>query len=210
MQGWRKIPSFCFPSFAMKRTRILVCSRSVSCCLRVLIGHRVPIISLIEWLKSWKIHVFQNVRAQKDIRGVLFIEKTVSLIVACAGDALGIFTRSGNVFPISADLSDSCRNFTVERNTTIKIYWDLDVLFINKVHNVIERNRFSENMTTIWCKVSLRDQIRRNFKLCRTIRSVLGFIVVVHRFMRKGSFSSISREFSTDFWSYACIGEKFL
>ena len=69
---------------------------------------------------------------------MLLINRTVMLIVV--GNALGFFTASGNIFPFSVDLSDCCRSFSVESNTTIKIYIGHDVLLINEVHNVIERN----------------------------------------------------------------------
>ena len=51
---------------------------------------------------------------------MLLINGTVMLIITW--DALGFCTGSGNVFPFSVDLSDFCRNFRVESNTTIKSY----------------------------------------------------------------------------------------
>ena len=65
------------------------------------------------------------------------------------GNALGFFTGSGNVIPFSVDLSDFCRGFILESNTTIKIFIDYDVLLINEVHNVIKRNSLFENLATI-------------------------------------------------------------
>ena len=69
---------------------------------------------------------------------MLLIKKTFMPIVT--GNALGFFTGSGNVTPFSVDLSDFCRSFMVESNTTIKVFIGYDVLLINEVHNVIERN----------------------------------------------------------------------
>ena len=56
------------------------------------------------------------------------------------GNALGFFTGSGNVIPFSVDLSDFCRGFMVESNTTTKIFIGYDALHINEVHNVIQGN----------------------------------------------------------------------
>ena len=78
---------------------------------------------------------------------MLLINKTVMPIVT--GNALGFFTGSGKVIPFSVDLSDFCRNFRVESNTTIKIFIGYDVLHIKEVHNVIERNSFLEILATI-------------------------------------------------------------
>ena len=47
---------------------------------------------------------------------MLLINKTVIPIVT--GNALGFFTGSGNVIAFSVDLSDFCRSFRVESNTT--------------------------------------------------------------------------------------------
>ena len=66
-----------------------------------------------------------------------------------AGNALGFFTGSGNVIPFSVDLSDFCRSFRQESNTTIKIYIGYNVLIVNEVHNVIKRNRLFDMPTTI-------------------------------------------------------------
>ena len=114
---------------------------------------------------------------------MLLINRTDMLIVA--GNALGFFTGSGNVIPFSVDLSDYCRSFRQESNTTIKIYLGYDVLVVNEVHNVIKRNRLFDIRTTIWYKIIYRTQNRRNCKLCRIIRRESGFIVVVHRFLQR-------------------------
>ena len=45
---------------------------------------------------------------------------------------------SRNVIPFSVAVSDFCRSFRLESNTTIKININHDVLLINEVHNVIE------------------------------------------------------------------------
>ena len=66
-----------------------------------------------------------------------------------AGKALGFFTGSGNVFPIAVDLSGFCRGFRQESTTTIKIHKGYDVLLVNEVHNVIERDRLFDIRTTI-------------------------------------------------------------
>ena len=66
-----------------------------------------------------------------------------------AGNALGFFTGSGNLNPFSVGLSDFCRCFMVESNTTIKIFIGYDVLLINEVHKVIKRNSLFEILATI-------------------------------------------------------------
>ena len=99
-------------------------------------------------------------------------------------EALGFFKGSGNVFPLSVDLSKLCRSFSVESNTTIEIYIVHDNLSNEKYH-VIERNRLLEFMTKIWFKIEVRPQERTNWKLCRIIRIVLVFTAVVHRFMQR-------------------------
>ena len=67
---------------------------------------------------------------------MLPINRTGMLIVA--GNALGVFTGSGNVIQFSFDLSDFCRSFREERNTTIKTYISHHVLLVNEVYNVIK------------------------------------------------------------------------
>ena len=101
------------------------------------------------------------------------------------GNALEFFTGSGNVIPFSVDLSDFCRSFSVESNITIKIYFDHDVLFINEVHNVIERSSIFYILTTIWYKIIFWTHNRMNCKFCRITRRGLGFIVVAHRFLQR-------------------------
>ena len=64
------------------------------------------------------------------------------------GNAHGIFTGSGNVIPFSVDLFDFCRSFRVESNITIKFFKGYDVLLINEVHKVIEKNSFFEILAT--------------------------------------------------------------
>ena len=66
-----------------------------------------------------------------------------------AGNALGFFTRSGNVIPFSVALSDFCRSFSEESKTKIKIYIGYDVVLVNEVHSVIKRNRLFDIRTTI-------------------------------------------------------------
>ena len=154
----------------------------MSCWLRVLIGYRVSIINVVERRKSCWRHVLSNVWDQIDFRAMLLINRTNMLIVV--GNALGFFTGSGNVIPFSVDLSDFCRNFRQESNTTIKIYLGYDVLLVNEVHNVIKRNRLFDIRTKIWHKVIFRTQNRMNCKLCRIIRRESGNIVVVHRFLQ--------------------------
>ena len=78
---------------------------------------------------------------------MLLINKTVMPIVT--GNALGFFTRSGNVLPLSVELSDFCRSFMVESITTIKIFIGYDVFLINELHNVIETNGLFEILATI-------------------------------------------------------------
>ena len=78
---------------------------------------------------------------------MLLINRTDELIVA--GNALGLFTGSGNLIPFSVDLSGFCKSFREESNTTIKIYISYDVLLVNEVHNVIKGNRLSDIRTAI-------------------------------------------------------------
>ena len=78
---------------------------------------------------------------------MLLINTTGKLIVAW--NALGFFTGSGNVYPFSVDLSDFCRNFREEGNTTIKIYISYHVLLVNEVYNAIKRNSLFDIWTTI-------------------------------------------------------------
>ena len=114
---------------------------------------------------------------------MLLINWTDMLIVA--GIVLGFFAGSGNVIPFSGDLSDFCRSFRQEGNTTIKIYIGYDLLLVNEVHYVIKRNRLFDIRTTIWYKIIFRTQNRMNCKLCRIIWRESGFIVVVHRFSQR-------------------------
>ena len=86
-------------------------------------------------------------RVQKDITGMLFINRTVMLIVA--GNALEFFTGSGSVIQFSVDVSDFCRSFRLESNTRNKIYLGHDVLLIKEVNNVIRGTNLYETLTTI-------------------------------------------------------------
>ena len=90
--------------------------------------------------------VSQKLHGNKDSRAMLLINRIVNLIVA--GNALGTFTRFGNVIPFSVDLTNFCRSFSVGSNTTILIYISHDVRLINEVHNVIKRNCLFEFLTT--------------------------------------------------------------
>ena len=71
---------------------------------------------------------------------MLLINRTDMLIVA--GNALRFFKGSGIVIPFSVNLSDFCRSFRQESNTTIKIYIGYDVLLVNEVHKVIKKTVF--------------------------------------------------------------------
>ena len=114
---------------------------------------------------------------------MLLLNETVMLIVT--GNALGFFTGSRNVIPFSVDLSDFCKSFRVESNTTIKIFRGHDVFLINEVQNVIERNSLFEFLATIWYKIILWTQNRMNCKLYGIIRTDLAFIVAAHRFLQR-------------------------
>ena len=114
---------------------------------------------------------------------MLLINRTDILIVA--GNALEFFTGSGNVILFSVDLSDFCRSFRQESNTTMKIYLGYDVLLVNEVHNVIKRNRLFITRTAIWYKIIFRTQNRMICKLCMIIRRESGFIVSVNRFSQR-------------------------
>ena len=89
---------------------------------------------------------------------MLLIDKTVMLIVA--ESPLGFFIRSGNEIPFSVELSDFCRSFGVEKNTTIKIFFSHDVLLTTEKHNVIKINSLFEILTKILHNIILRTQNR--------------------------------------------------
>ena len=74
---------------------------------------------------------------------MLHINRTYILIIA--GNVLGYFLGHKNVIPFSVDLSNFCRTFEVESNTTIKIYKGHDVLFIDEMHNIIEKKQSFRN-----------------------------------------------------------------
>ena len=114
---------------------------------------------------------------------MLLIKRAVRLMVG--GNALGFFPGCGNAIPFSFDLSNFCRSFRIESNTTIKIYIVHDFRLINEVHNVIEGNSLFEVLTTIWYKIILWTQNRMNCKLYNVIWRDLGFIVVAHRFLQR-------------------------
>ena len=101
------------------------------------------------------------------------------------GNALGFFTGSGNISQFSVDLSDFCRNFSVESNNTITVFIGHDVLLMNEVHNVIERNNLFEFLATIWYRIIFWTQNRKNCELCGIIRTDLGFIVAAHLFLHR-------------------------
>ena len=102
-----------------------------------------------------------------------------------AGNVLGFFKGSGNVIPFSADPSDFCRSFKEEINSTIKIYISHDDLLVNEMHNVIRGNKLFDIRTTIWYKIIFWTQNRMNCRLCRIIRKEYGFIVVLHRLLKR-------------------------
>ena len=54
-KNWRAIPSFYCPQWS--EHRMWICSRLVSWWLRLLVGQRVSIISVVEWRKSYRNHV---------------------------------------------------------------------------------------------------------------------------------------------------------
>ena len=71
---------------------------------------------------------------------MLLINGTV--ILTLAGNVRGYFTGHGIVIPFSVDLSNFCRSFEVESQTTIKVYIGHDVLLIDEKHNIIEKKTF--------------------------------------------------------------------
>ena len=117
---------------------------------------------------------------------MLLINKTLMLIVV--GKALGSFTRSGNVIAFSVDPFDFCGSFMVQSNTLIKIYIGHDVLHINEVYNVIERNSRLKILTTIWYEIFFRTQNGMNCKLFSIMSRVSGFVLVVHHFLQREKF----------------------
>ena len=181
----------------------------VSHCLKILIGHRIPIRSVVECHKSCQIHVPKNGRAQKNFRYMLFrgINRTVMFIAFWK--IHGLFKGSGNVFPFSVDLFNINGSFVVKTETTTKLCIGHDIFLINEVHHVIWRNRHLEHMTTIWYKINFRAQNRFKCNLCRIIRKCLGFIIFVDRFMqKKGKIAQFRQGLSTELWLSAGIGEK--
>ena len=99
------------------------------------------------------------------------------------GNALGFFTGSGNVIPFSVDLPDFCRSLRVESKPTIKIFIGHDVLLINELHNVIERNSLFQILATIGYKINFWTQNIMICKLCGIVRRDLRSIVAAHRFL---------------------------
>ena len=102
------------------------------------------------------------------------------------GSYWGFSMGSENVIPFSVHLSDFCRSFREERNTTIKIYITHHVLLVKEVYNVIKRNSVFDIWATIWYNIIFRTQNRMNCKLLKIIRREYGFIVVIHRFLQRG------------------------
>ena len=151
----------------------------MSCFLSVLIGHKIHICFLVEWQKGCSIHVPGILRFQIDVKGMLLIGRKVMLIVFW--NAIVFSTESGNVFLFSVDLSD----FRIESITKVEIDTGHKVLLINEVHNVKEGNNLCGIMTIIWYKIDFPTQDRMNYKLCRILRRVFAFIVVVHCFMQR-------------------------
>ena len=99
-----------------------------------------------------------------------------------------------------------CTSFSVESQTAIRIVIGHDILFVNEVRHIIERNRFLE---IIWLKINFCSQKRRNCKVCRILRNAVGFIAVGHRFMLKGKTILFRQRLSSVFWSEAGFVEKF-
>ena len=122
---------------------------------------------------------------------MLLTNKAGMLIVA--GNALGFFTGSGNVFPFSVDVFGFCRSFRGERNTAIKTYISPRVLLVNEVYNVIKKNSLFDSRTTIRYKIIFRTQNRMNCKLCRIIRREYRFFYL-YIVSCKGKSYSISTE----------------
>ena len=177
----------------------------VSCWLRVLIGHRVSVINVVEWKKSCWNHFPKIVRVQKNFRATLLINRTVMMMVV--ENPRAFFTESGNLILFSVDYSDFCRRLSVESETTIKICRGHDVFLVNELHKIIKRNSRFEILTTIWYETNFWTQDKMNCKLWRIIRKDLGFIVVAHCSSKCKS-CSISTDVSTEFWSEAGIDAK--
>ena len=114
---------------------------------------------------------------------MLLINKTD--ILTLNGNALGFCAGSGIVIPFSVDLFGFCRSSRVKINTTIRIYLDHDVLLINEVHNVIERNSLFAILATILYKIIFWTLYRMNCKLCGIIRRDLVFILAPHCFLQR-------------------------
>ena len=166
-----------------RKHRIYICFMLASSCLRVLIGHRVPIISVFEWHRSYWILVSKFIRVQKDIRGMLFINRKVTLIAFW--NALGFFAGPRKAFPLLVDLSNFYRSFYVERKNHSQNWirsrcsahqWSA------KCHG---KNNGFEIMTTICFGINFRVQNFLNCSFRRIIRRVLSSIVVVHHFMQR-------------------------
>ena len=174
-----------------------VCSRFVSCWLKVLIGHRVSINSVVEW-HNMRWNLVPEIVRFREILELCWSSKE-QLFWLVSGPHFGFSQDMEKKFPLSVDLSDFWRCFRVESNTTIKIYIGHDVLLINEVHNVNERNSVFEMLTTIGYKIIFWTQSRMNCNLCEIIRRDLGFIVL-HIVSCKGKSYSISTKLDTDFW----------
>ena len=112
------------------------------------------------------------------------------------GNALRFFTGPGNVIPFSVDLSDFCRSFKIESETTIKIYISHDNRLINEFHNVIKGNRLLGTLTKSWYRSNFWAQKRMFCKLCRIKRRFLGFILVVQSFLQKGKIDQFRKSWA--------------
>ena len=163
----------------------------MSCCLRILIGHRVPISNVVERHRSCWTDTRKLPQAQKIIRGMLLVKRTVMLIIA--RNALWFFTISWKVFPFAVDLSIFCRRVRVGRKTTAKIYVILDDLLVNELHHVIRRNCLLKLVTTCWYNINFWANNIKNWMVCRVLRRVFGFKIVVHHFKQKWKIFSFDR-----------------
>ena len=183
IQSWNAIHSFYCSFVAIVRTSDFICSRLVSCCLRLLHGERVSISRVVECYKNCCIHVVELCWLKKILEVCSSSKKTVTLIVT--GDAIGVFTVSGSDFPFLVDLSAFLRRFRLESKTSIIIYLNHDVRVIGEVHCAIDRKCLLESLTIFWYEINFRAQNGTNCSLCRIVGRISCFIVIVNHIRRK-------------------------
>ena len=166
-----------------------VCFLSLSWCLRILNAHKIPIRSVFEWQRSCYIYVSGIGGAGRKQGSSL--KNTFMVIVNW--DAVLAFTGSATKFPSFVDLFTLRRSLSLKNITTFKTYLDHHVFFINEVHPISKRNHLLEIITSMWCEVDFQAQNGKNSKVCRFLKRIHVWIVVVHISMYKGKMFTFNK-----------------